>query len=69
MTVKKPAKAPPPESNPADDHEVAACYSLRPEYSRHVPCFVCSCGKHVHGATWEEAGQAYDDHLDAAGVR
>ncbi len=41
-----------------------ACYSLRPEYNRHVPCLACACGQQFCGATWEDAGIAYDEHLD-----
>jgi len=44
-------------------HEVYACYSLRPEYLRHVPCLGCSCGFRAYGETWEEAGEMFDPHV------
>lgn len=41
-----------------------ACYSLTAEYRKHVPTLTCTCGKVFSDLTWEEAGAAYDEHLD-----
>jgi hypothetical protein len=53
----------------SDDHDIdGACYSLRPEWRRHVPALLCSCGKGFYGETWAEAGEEYDEHLDTARI-
>lgn len=65
MTKKKAAN----DGRPAPEvHEIgAACYSLRPEWGRHVPALICSCHRSFYGETWEEAGAKYDRHLREVG--